>query len=221
MKKIVPAILTNDENDFASKLKLLEQIGVNEIQIDVIDGRFADNETVGLATITRYPTKMKREAHLMVVNPVAAAQEYLSAGIDSVIIHYERLTSLQDLDAFGRRLVGVAIDAGTPVSSIISIAQSVYEILILGVKAGFAGQTFLPETTSKITQLRQTAPSAMIAVDGGISDDLIAQIFEAGADRVVFNCQRIVDAQDPASYWRNLNENLKMKNEKLHRKSKI
>lgn len=204
MKKLVPAILTGDETDFARKLKLLEQIGVDEIQIDVIDGKFVNNQTIGLDVITRYPTRMKREAHLMVVNPVAVAQEYLKAGMDSVIIHYEKLSSLQDLDIFARRPVGIAIDPETPVSAITGIAGSVSLILIMGVKAGFAGQSFIPETMAKVSELRQKVPTATIGVDGGIADHLIAKVFGAGADRVVFNCQRIVDSPNPEGYWRRL-----------------
>lgn len=201
MNQIVPAILTNDEQDYAHKLKLLEQIGVKEVQIDVIDGKFVDNKTVGLDIIKKYPTTMRREVHLMVVNPVAVAKEYLAAGIDSLIIHYENLSSLFDLDQFARRPVGLAIDPETPVSSIIGIAGGVSLILIMGVKAGFAGQTFLPETLNRIRQLRQAVPTATIEVDGGVSDELIAKVFAASADKVVFNCQRIVENHDPAQYW--------------------
>lgn len=204
MKQLIPAILTNDEQDYARKLKLLEQIGVREIQIDVIDGQFVDNTTVGLDVITKYPTQMAREAHLMVVNPVAAGREYLAAGIDSVIIHYEKLTSLLDLDQFARRPVGVAIDPETPVTAITGIAQSVPLILIMGVNAGFAGQQLIPDTLNKVRQLRQLVPTATIEVDGGVSDELIPKVFAAGADKVVFNCQRIVDSQDPKSYWEKL-----------------
>lgn len=204
MKQLIPAILTNDEADYARKLKLLEQIGVREIQIDVIDGQFVDNTTVGLEVITKYPTQMAREAHLMVVNPVAAAREYLAGGLDAVVIHYEKLSSLLDLDQFARRPVGVAIDPETPVSAITSIAQSVPLILIMGVKAGYAGQQLIPDTFNKVRQLRQLVPTATIEVDGGVSDELIAKVFAAGADKVVFNCQRIIDSQDPKSYWEKL-----------------
>ena len=204
MKTLVPAILTADEQDYAHKLKLLEQIGVKEVQLDIIDGKFVNNETIGLEVITKYPTKMKREAHLMVVNPVATAAEYLATGIDSVIVHYEKLSSLLDLDQFARRPVGLAIDPDTPVSSITGIAQSVPLILIMGVKAGFAGQKFIPSTLDKIRQLRQAVATATIEVDGGVSDELIAKVFAAGADKVVFNCQRIVDSQDPQGYWKKL-----------------
>lgn len=201
MHTIVPAILTNDEQDYARKLKLLEHIGVKEVQIDVIDGQFVDNTTIGLDIIKKYPTTMRREAHLMVVNPVAAAKEYLAAGIDSVIVHYERLSSLFDLDQFARRPVGLAINPETPISSIVGIAGGVSLLLVMGVKAGFAGQTFLPETLNRIRQLRQAVPTVTIAVDGGVSDELIANVFAAGADKVVFNCQRIVDSPNPAQYW--------------------
>ncbi|MFY9484272.1 MAG: hypothetical protein WAP74_01460 [Patescibacteria group bacterium] len=201
MKQIVPAILTNDEQDFAHKLRVLEQISVPEVQIDVIDGKFVDNTTIGLDVIKKYPTSMRREVHLMVVNPVAVAKEYLAAGIDSVIVHYEYLSSLFDLDQFARRPVGLAIDPETPVSSIAGIAGGVSLILIMGVKAGFAGQPFLPETLNRVRQLRQAVPTGKIEVDGGVSDELIAKVFAAGADKVVFNCQRIVDSSDPAAYW--------------------
>ncbi|MBI3495074.1 hypothetical protein HY065_00395 [Candidatus Berkelbacteria bacterium] len=202
MKKLVPAILTNNEQDFARKLNILEQLGVPEVQIDVIDGRFVNNTSIGIEVIEKYPTKMRREAHLMVVNPMAAAHEYLQHGFESVIIHYEALASFQDLYQFGRRPVGIAINPETPISSIVPIAQSVSQILIMGVRAGFAGQTFIPETLRRVKQLRQWVPTATIGVDGGIADDLIKQVFAAGADRVVFNCQRIVDAADPAEYWK-------------------
>ncbi|MBI3260964.1 ribulose-phosphate 3-epimerase [Candidatus Berkelbacteria bacterium] len=201
MRQLIPAILTADEADYARKLKLLEQIGVKEVQIDVIDGKFVDNKTVGLDVINKYSTAMRREVHLMVVNPVAAAKEYLAAGIDSLIIHYEMLFSLFDLDQFARRPVGLAIDPETPVSSIIGIAGGVSLILIMGVKAGFSGQTFLPETLNRVRQLRQAVPTGKIEVDGGVSDELIAKVFAAGADKVVFNCQRIVESSDPGHYW--------------------
>lgn len=201
MKQLVPAILAKDENDYARKLKLLEQIGVKEVQIDVIDGKFVDNTTVGLEAIKKYPTSMRREAHLMVVNPVAVTKEYLTAGIDSVIVHYEQLSSLFDLDQFARRPVGLAIDPETPVSAILGIAGGISLILIMGVKAGFAGQTFLPETLNRVRQLRQLVPTGTIEVDGGVSDELIAKVFTAGADKVVFNCQRIVESKDPGDYW--------------------
>lgn len=191
MIEIIPAILTNDPKELEEKLRQLEGI-VQRVQIDIVDGVFADNKTISLEAAANIETDLLLDIQLMAKEPADWVERAVRAMADRVIGHIEMMS---DQMAFIAKVaetgekVGLAIDLSTPVSAFDpAVLNSLDVVLVMSVKAGFGGQDFQEPALEKVTKLSNYRASNnckyRICVDGGINEENIAKVRQAGADEV-------------------------------------
>ncbi|MGH9470621.1 MAG: ribulose-phosphate 3-epimerase [Terriglobia bacterium] len=194
MIKIAPSILSADFMRLGEQAQEAEAAGVDRIQIDVMDGRFVPNITFGANAVQclRPLVRLQLEAHLMVEPPEDFIEEIARAGADTIIVHQEATPHLhraiQQIHGLGKR-AGVALNPSTP-ASLLSEALEIVELaLVMTVNPGFGGQEFIPQTLSKIRQvrgmLRERGVNAEVEVDGGITLETAPEAVRAGADVLV------------------------------------
>lgn len=192
MLEIIPAILTNDPEELEAKIKQLEGL-VERVQIDIIDGVFADNKTIGLEALENLETNLLLDIHLMTKEPVEWVEHCVRAMADRIIGQVEMMSD--QIEFVGRITkagvkVGLALDLETPVSKLDPvILKDLDTVLTMSVKAGLGGQKFEQMPLEKIRELdeirlRDTTPFR-ICVDGGITPEHVQEIKEAGADEIV------------------------------------
>jgi ribulose-phosphate 3-epimerase len=194
MVELVPSILSADFTRLGDQVREVEQGGAQRIQIDVMDGHFVPNITMGPLVIeaVRRCTSLPLEAHLMITNPQEYIETFAKAGADVIIVHQEVCPHLhrviQQIKATGKK-AGVALNPSTPVFLLQDIFSLLDHVLIMTVNPGFGGQDFIPETLPKITTMRQIVTqrnlSCDIEVDGGIHEGTVAQVVQAGANLLV------------------------------------
>jgi ribulose-phosphate 3-epimerase len=202
--RIAPSILSADFTRLGEQVREAEAAGGALIHIDVMDGRFVPNITMGplVVAAVRRVTSLPLDVHLMIVEPDHLLAEFASAGATAITVHWEACPNLhrtlQAIKQLGRR-VGVALNPHTPAGLLSEVMHMVDEINVMTVNPGFGGQQFLPETLPKIRQLRQMAGARAIdiEVDGGINVETAAAVVEAGANvliagNAVFNSQHSV-----------------------------
>lgn len=192
--KIAPSILSADFAHLARDVQLVAQAGVEYLHVDVMDGHFVPNITLGTNVVAalRRETDLILDCHLMVSNPEAHIEAFAQAGADIISVHYEATTHLhgvlQRIRQFGCR-AGVVINPATAVSAIEPILSDVDLVLVMTVNPGFGGQQFIATTVKKIEQLNQlrhaNGYSYEIEVDGGINPQTAAQCLAAGTDVLV------------------------------------
>jgi ribulose-phosphate 3-epimerase len=191
---LVPSILSADFTRLGEQVREAEAAGAQRIQIDVMDGHFVPNITMGPLVVeaVRRCTKLPLEAHLMITNPQEYIETFAQAGADVIIVHYEVSPHLhrniQKIKAAGKQ-AGVALNPSTPVFMLQDMIPLIDLVLIMTINPGFGGQELIPETLSKITQARQLVEqrglSCDIEVDGGINAATIPQVVRAGANLLV------------------------------------
>jgi ribulose-phosphate 3-epimerase len=210
--RIAPSILSADFGHLADEIGRCEAGGADWIHIDVMDGRFVPNLTYGAKVIdtVRKLTKLPLDVHLMVVEPESYFEDFVAAGASGLTIHQEAAPHLQRQLARIRELgcrAGVALNPGTPVSTISEVLDDLDLLLIMTVNPGFGGQKFIPATFDKITRARQilrdAKSKAALEVDGGINRDTIQKVWEAGADTFVAG-NAVFSAKDPSAEIREL-----------------
>ncbi len=191
---IVPSILSADFTRLGDQVREAEEAGAQRIQVDVMDGHFVPNITMGpiIVNAVRHCTTLPVEAHLMISNPEQYIEDFAKAGADVIIVHQEvsphlhRIT--QQIKAAGKK-PGVALTPSTPVIMLEDILSLLDLVLIMTVNPGFGGQDFIPETLPKITRLRQLITQwglhCDIEVDGGIHEATIPLVVQAGANLLV------------------------------------
>ena len=194
MVEIVPSILSADFTRLGEQVRDAEMGGAGRIQIDVMDGHFVPNITMGPLVVeaVRRSTSLPLEAHLMITNPQDYIQAFAQAGADVIIVHQEVCPHLhrviQQIKAAGKQ-VGVALNPSTPVFLLKDVLSLLDMVLIMTVNPGFGGQDFIPETLPKIVELRRMLAerhlSCDIEVDGGISEKTAASVVKAGANLLV------------------------------------
>ena len=191
MKKIAPSILSADFTKLGEEIKAVEKAGADYIHIDVMDGHFVPNITVGpmIVKATSKATDLPLDVHLMIQNPERYIDDFFKAGSDLITVHAETVTHLH-------RLLGVIRDAGlkagaalnpaTPLSSIEHVLNNLDMVVLMTVNPGFGGQSFIPDVLPKIEELKkmieQKGLDVDIEVDGGINVENIAQAAQAGAN---------------------------------------
>ena len=194
MTKIAPSVLSADFTRLGEQVQAVEAAGVDRFQVDVMDGRFVPNITFGALAIEslRPLTRLTIEAHLMVQPPEDFIERFAKAGADTIIVHQEATPHLhraiQQIHHFGKK-AGVAINPSTPASTLSEILGSVQLVLVMTVNPGFGGQDFIPETLSKIRQVRNAIQErgldCEVEVDGGINHQTARLVVEAGANVLV------------------------------------
>ncbi len=186
-KKIIPVILTNKREKLVIKLRKLKGLA-KETQIDIADGKFVNNQTVGLEDLIQVRPHLVTEVHLMVLKPESYLIQAKKAGIRTVIFHFESVknisTVLKKIKDFGFKR-GLAINPETPVRKIKPYLKKLDLVLLMSVRPGFGGQKFLPSTIDKIKALRLMSKDIKIEVDGGINLSNAEKIAKAGADYLV------------------------------------
>jgi ribulose-phosphate 3-epimerase len=192
--KIAPSILSADFTRLGEQVLAVEAAGVDRVQIDIMDGRFVPNITFGPQVVEalRPLTRLALEVHLMVQPPEEFIESFAAAGADTLIVHQESTPHLhraiQQIHGWGKK-AGVAINPATPAGVLSEVLESLQLVLVMTVNPGFGGQELIPETLSKIRQLRQEIESrdldCELEVDGGIHEKTIRAVVEAGANVLV------------------------------------
>ncbi len=185
------SILAADFSALGNQIRLAEAAGVDWIHIDVMDGHFVPNITMGALVVEacRRNSDLPLDVHLMIEHPERHIEAFAKAGADWITVHIENNANihrtLQHIQELGCK-AGIVLNPGTPESSISAILPLVAMVLVMTVNPGFGGQTFIPETLSKVEEIRRmlnhTNPQAHLEVDGGVSADTIAELHRAGAD---------------------------------------
>ncbi|GAK55413.1 ribulose-phosphate 3-epimerase [Candidatus Vecturithrix granuli] len=208
MIKIAPSILSADFACLKHDIEVVECGGADILHVDVMDGHFVPNLTLGppvVKAIKKY-TKLPLDVHLMMTNPDAFIEQFAQSGANYLTVHVEVChhlhRTIQEIKKHGMK-AGVSLNPATSLSLIDSILGDVDLILIMSVNPGFGGQQFIPFSLPKIRQLRQTLdqlhlPHVEIEVDGGISLENIREIVQAGATILVAG-STVFQAADPAA----------------------
>ncbi len=195
MVGIVPSILSADFTRLGEQVREAEAAGAERIQIDVMDGHFVPNITMGplIVEAVRRCTRLPLEAHLMISNPQDYIETFAKAGADVIIVHQEVAPHLhrllQQIKVAGKQ-AGVALNPSTPVFLLQDILPLLDMVLLMTVNPGFGGQAFIPEVLPKIVQMRQILTNrhlqnCRIEVDGGIHEQTAPQAVQAGATLLV------------------------------------
>ena len=196
MKKIQisPSILSADFSQLGNEIKKLEEGGADLIHVDVMDGHFVPNLTIGPPVIKnlRKYTKLPFDVHLMISPVHEYIENYAEAGADIITIHPEATDSLKESISLIKRLgkkVGVSLNPKTEIKTLINEIENIDLVLVMSVNPGFGGQKFMPEVLDKIRELKKIKEKNHyhfdIEVDGGINFSNSKIVLEAGADILV------------------------------------
>ena len=194
MKLIAPSILSADGGRLNEEIAAVEKAGADWIHIDVMDGHFVPNITMGpfIVETCHRISKLPLDVHLMIDNAEDYVESFINAGASNITVHIERdqniLRTLQRIRSLGAH-PGVAINPGTAPSSIESVLPFLDMVLVMTVNPGFSGQKFIPEMVEKIaavkTMINAQNHAIRLEVDGGITGETIPLCFNAGADTYV------------------------------------
>lgn len=194
MFKIAPSILSADFLRLGEDIKAAESAGADLIHIDIMDGHFVPNITIGpfIVEAIRKITKLPLDVHLMIENPDNYIQKFIDAGADYLTVHYEASIHLnrtiQYIQEKGIK-VGVSLNPSTTVNSLEEVINDIDIVLIMSVNPGFGGQKYIQKSTDKIKRLKnlisEKGSNALIEVDGGIGIDNALEVVSAGADILV------------------------------------
>ena len=194
MLQIVPSIFAADFARLGEEIRRVEQAGVKMIHVDIMDGHFVPNFTMGtpVTESIRKFTRLKLDHHLMIEDPDTYAPIFIKAGANCVSVHYEVCRhldrTLHMIRDHGAK-AGVVINPATPAMLLENVLDIVDYVLVMSVNPGYGGQSFIPRSLDKVRQLvRQRAERRLdfaIEIDGGVGEDNIAEVARAGVDWVV------------------------------------
>jgi len=209
---IAPSILSADFAALGAAIAAAERGGADLIHVDVMDGHFVPNITIGPAVVKsiRRVAKVPLDVHLMIEDPDRYIEAFADAGAAMISVHVEVLPHLHRtihaLRALGVK-AGVVLNPSTPVAAIGEIAGDVDYVLVMSVNPGFGGQTFIPRSESKVREVRalldDVGNAAPVEIDGGVDRHNIARVVAAGA-RMIVAGSAIFHAADPEAATREL-----------------
>jgi ribulose-phosphate 3-epimerase len=194
MVKIAPSILSADFSKLGEEILDVEKGGADYIHVDVMDGHFVPNITIGplIVEAIRPITKLPLDVHLMIENPDQYIKAFADAGADYITVHVEACRHLHRTIHYIKSLgvkAGVVLNPATPVESIQHIIGDVDMVLLMSVNPGFGGQKFIPEVLPKIRKVRKMAEekgvNLEIEIDGGVNNETAKLCIEAGANVLV------------------------------------
>ena len=194
MVQILPSILSADFRCLGQQIAEVEQAGADRIHVDVMDGRFVPNITIGPLVVeaARKSTSLPLDVHLMIVEPERYLADFASAGADIILVHQETCPHLHRTVEQIKQLdkqAGVVLNPGTPITSLEEVIDLVDQVLIMSVNPGFGGQRFIGSSTRKVRRLQQLlqerGAQAAIEIDGGIDPTTAPAVVAAGASLLV------------------------------------
>jgi len=217
--KIAPSILAADFARLGEQVAEAERAGADRIHVDVMDGHFVPNLSMGAPIVAslRRVTHLSLETHLMISNPDCYLDEFVEAGSDSFLVHWEGNANLHrtvhHIRSLGKR-VGVAINPATPAAVLEEILQDVDQFLVMTVDPGFGHQHFLHTTKPKIRRVRQMIerikPACDLEVDGGIDAETAREAVEAGANVLVAGSSVFGDREGVAAGVKSLRASVQL-----------
>lgn len=206
MVNIIPAILATSEEEYAQKLKKIEDSGQFEngwVQIDLMDNKFVQNKSIGPEIIAKYPTNLKLEAQLMVEYPENWIDELVKIKVNRIVFPIEDVEGvkqrIQHIKNHGIE-VGLSLNPETAVETVAAFVDTIDLVLIMSVSPGFGGQEFIPSSVEKVRKAREIGWPILIEVDGGVNEGVVRGLAKAGADNLVIG-SHLVEGD--------INENLK------------
>lgn len=202
---LAPSLLSADFARLGEELQMIGAAGAQVVHVDVMDGRFVPNITIGLPVVEglRKATALPLDCHLMIVEPLRYAADFVKAGADWVSVHQEADPHLhRTLDAIRKAggKAGVVLNPGTPVETLVDLVGDFDFVLLMSVNPGFGGQSFIPRVLDKVRRLdalrTQRGTPFFIQVDGGVGLKNAADLVRAGADCLVAG-NAVFKAEDP------------------------
>ena len=191
---IAPSILSADFSRLGEEVRAVEAAGADWMHLDVMDGHFVPNLTIGPAIVKAVDrvTDLPLDVHLMIDNPGDFVEEFAKAGADYLVVHQEGQPHLHRLVGRIRELgvkAGVALNPSTPLGTLADILPDIDLLLIMSVNPGFGGQSFIPGALAKLRAAREMIdrvnPAVLLEIDGGIKADNAAAVRQAGVDAIV------------------------------------
>ncbi len=187
---IAPSILSADFGRLAEEVRAVEQAGADYLHVDVMDGRFVPNLTLGPVVVeaVRKATRLPLDVHLMIVEPEKYIEAFVKAGANLISVHVEASPhlhrTLQQIRQAGAKPSAV-LNPSTPVAMVEDVLGELDMVLLMSVNPGFGGQRFIAHTLEKIRRLRQAIETVDIEVDGGIDAENCRRVIDAGANVLV------------------------------------
>jgi ribulose-phosphate 3-epimerase len=212
--RVAPSILSADFAALGAAVAAAERGGADLIHVDVMDGHFVPNITIGPVVVKslKRVAHVPLDVHLMITDPDRYAEAFVEAGAHMLSVHVEVLPHLHRTVSFIKTLgakAGVVLNPSTPVSSLEEIAGDVDFVLVMSVNPGFGGQKFIPRSLEKVTAVRalldRAGNPAPIEIDGGIDLSNVGRVIDAGVEIVVAG-SAIFNASDPAAATRALKD---------------
>jgi ribulose-phosphate 3-epimerase len=210
--RIAPSILSADVARLGDAVAAAERGGADLIHVDVMDGHFVPNITIGVPVVKSLKriAKVPLDVHLMIEHADRYIEAFAEAGAAMISVHVEALQhvhrTIQAIKALGVQ-AGVVLNPGTPVEALVEIAGDVDYVVVMSVNPGFGGQTFIPRSESKLREVRALLDSAgsqaPIEIDGGVDQHNIARVVAAGA-RMIVAGSAIFNTPDPERATREL-----------------
>lgn len=198
--KISPSILSADFGHLQDEIVRIEKAGADLIHVDVMDGLFVPNITIGPPVIRMLKSKLPLDVHLMIRDPIRYIAEFVKAGAGSITVHFEACkdvgATIDEIRRLGCR-AAATVRPKTPIEKLFPYLSKLDMVLVMSVEPGFSGQKFMPEVVPKIEKLRARY-SGDIEVDGGITEQNVALVRRAGANVVVagsyiFSCKNYAE----------------------------